>query len=488
VPSSAEARVVSDVVPAPPLTTPLAVERRPGEPGRSHYRLRLPGGHLPITALTFDLGGGHVMRNASVFEARLSGAEVVPVLVGATTLQRVVQGALTASSLELRLIRSIEPQLDLVVEDGDNPPLDVRGVSAVFAEQPWIYFEGGEGPLVARYGNSTLASPHYDLEAMRETLRTTINNVPDAAWGEPRARSQEEQSGGPAPALPTVGSPVDSALFDYVRDLPAGNAGLMTVSLDAAALAHSAGAQSGFADLRVIDASDRQVPYLVERTSAPLSLDLELTRLTQPPPSLGPDSSKSTVYRIALPFDGLPSPRLVLTTSARVFRRVVTIGVERQPDKYHRDAWIETTTRFAWTHGDQDTPAPAATVPLSSSHAKDLLLVVEEGDNAPLPVTSARILLPAYRLRFFRDPGASLRLAYGRRDLAPPRYDLALLAPQLLGVAAMEIEASGEPPSRSATSTAALVSPRLFWAALVIAVVVLLGLIARLLRKEQPAS
>jgi hypothetical protein len=194
------------------------------------------------------------------------------------------------------------------------------------------------------------------------------------------------------------------------------------------------------------------------------------------------------VYRIALPFEGLPSPRLVLTTSARVFRRVVTIGIERQPNKYYRDQWIETSTSFVWTHADQDAPTPEITVPLSSTDAKELLLMVEEGDNTPLPITAARILLPAYRLRFFREGGALLRLAYGRRDLTPPRYDLALLAPQVLGVAATEIEAAREQPSRSATSTAAFVSPRLFWVALVIAVVALFGLIARLLTKEQPAS
>ena len=115
-------------------------------------------------------------------------------------------------------------------------------------------------------------------------------------------------------------------------------------------------------------------------------------------------------------------------------------------------------------------------------------MLVEEGDNTPLPITSARILLPAYRLRFFREPGATLRLAYGRQDLTPPSYDLALLAPQVLGVAATEVEAASEPAAQSAASSATLVSPLLFWAALVVAVIVLLGLIARLLRKEQPAS
>ena len=111
-------------------------------------------------------------------------------------------------------------------------------------------------------------------------------------------------------------------------------------------------------------------------------------------------------------------------------------------------------------------------------------MLVEEGDNTPLPLTTARLLLPAYRLRLFREQGASLRLAYGRSDLAPPRYDLALLAPQLLGVAVTEVAAGGEEPSRAGATTAALVSPRLFWGVLVAAVLVLLAMIARLLKKN----
>ena len=101
-----------------------------------------------------------------------------------------------------------------------------------------------------------------------------------------------------------------------------------------------------------------------------------------------------------------------------------------------------------------------------------------------MPIVSARVLLPAYRLRLYRGRGASLRLAYGRSDLAAPRYDLALLAPQVMGVTATEITPGGEQDAVAA-SAAAQLSPMLFWAVLTVAVVVLLGLIVRLVRKEE---
>jgi hypothetical protein len=486
-PPVAAARLVTTITSPPPLTATLAVERRPSEPGRSRYRVRLPGPHLPIAALEFDLGGGHVLRDVSAYEARLSGAEAVPVLLGSATLRRVVQGSLVASSLRMPITRPFEPQIDLVVDDGDNPPLDVRGVQAIFADLPWIYFESDGTALSARYGNPALGTPRYDLEAARDTLR--IDAVADAAWGEPRARSTDENAAAAAaPPLPTVGASLDPALFRYVRAIPPGGAGLMALPLDAAVLSHSAGPAGSFADVRVIDASARQVPYLVERAAEPLSIDLPLERLSQAPGSLNAGPSKPSVYRVPWPFERLPSPRLVLTTSARVFQRSLRVGIERQPDSRHRDPWFETLAQTGWAHADQDRPASALTIPLPSADAKELLLIVEEGDNTPLPIAAARVLLPAYRLRFFREQGAALRLAYGRTDLAPPRYDLALLAPQLLGAAVTEIAADGEGTQSAGTATAPLVSSRMFWAFLAVAVLVLVGLIVRLLKKEIPSG
>ena len=145
----------------PPLTTPLVFERRPSEPGRSQFRVRLPAGRLPIVALDLDVGGGHVLREARVFEARLAGGEVVPTPLGTAMLKRVVQGDLTASALRVPIEAPIEPQLDLVIDDGNNPPIDLKGVTAVFAELPWIYFESTGDAAVARYGHPSLAAPRY---------------------------------------------------------------------------------------------------------------------------------------------------------------------------------------------------------------------------------------------------------------------------------------------------------------------------------------
>ena len=63
---------------------------------------------------------------------------------------------------------------------------------------------------------------------------------------------------------------------------------LLRLALDAGVFAHSAGAARGFPDLRVVDAADQQIPYIVERTSEPLALDVAVEKLTTLPQALRP--------------------------------------------------------------------------------------------------------------------------------------------------------------------------------------------------------
>ena len=140
---AAVARVVATAVPPPALTAPRdfrPARQRAGPQPLPHHAA---GRHLPIVALELDVGGEHVLRRATVYESRLSGAEAAPMQLGAATLRRVVQDTVAAASLRVPIRPPSEAQLDLDVDDGDNPPLDLQGVTAVFAALPWIYFESG---------------------------------------------------------------------------------------------------------------------------------------------------------------------------------------------------------------------------------------------------------------------------------------------------------------------------------------------------------
>jgi hypothetical protein len=477
-PAVVEARQMPAMVVPPSLTVRLPVERRPSEPGRSRYRVKLPTARLPIVALEVMVeSGGHVFRHATVSESRLSGTNLQPAKLGSATLSQIVRGGAAARAMRVPIEPPVEAEVDLVIDDGNNAPLEVSGVTAIFDELPWIYFEATGRSVVARYGSPPAPPPIYDLEAVRASV--AIESVKDAAWGEPRRIVEREPTSAPTP-IPQRGATIGAGPFAFHRAIPDGAPGLAALVLDSAALAHSRGPDAGFADVRILDKSDRQVPYLVERRDEPLTLDLSIERADSTIAELRPAAGRTrSTYLLTLPYPNLPSSRIVLETSARVFQRSVQLGAERQPDRRRRTAWLDVIASAAWVHVDRDDATATLTLPVDHPDATRLWLSVDEGDNSALPITAVRLLLPSYRLRFYQLGSDPLQLVYGRRDLAPPQYDLSLVAPQVMGVEAREVVAAPETGSEARTSPA-FISPRAFWVFLAVAVVVLLGLIARL--------
>ncbi len=128
----------------------------------------------------------------------------------------------------------------------------------------------------------------------------------------------------------------------------------------------------------------------------------------------------------------------MLSTQARVFKRSVTLS-SVAPAAERRPAQLVTHGNVTWVHADEAMAAPTVTFPLPESIEGDLFLIVEEGDNQPLPIDKATILLPSFAMRLFRRPDLPLRLIYGKDHVPAPRYDLQLLAPQLMGRLAEEV-------------------------------------------------
>ena len=466
-PRQVEVRVASATRGPAPLRTAVAVERRPSEPGKSRFRIRLPGAHLPIVAIELSIGGGNVLRTARITEGRLQGSTVVPTELGTATLRRSVRDGLAAAELRIPITSPSESQLELAVDDGNNPPLDVTGATAVFATLPFIFFESTGDSLLARFGNDRLTAPKYDLEAERDRVPSLA--LASAHWG--ASREVAAGAGDSAAAMPTSGATIDSQGFRYARSIPSGTAGLATLPLDAAALAHGS-----LGDIRIATPDGHQVPFLIERLDEPLAVTLPAPeRLTSTR-----DQASRSRYRIRLPYAGLPASRLAIHTDARVFDREVALQMlpSAEDDPRARAGPI-TVAATTWRHADPELAAPALSMELPPLRVAELSLVVDEGDNAPLPLRDATLLLPAYRLRFFRDGHTPLTLLYGRSDLGAPRYDLALLASRLLGAPAQDVVASAE---RETSNVTAITPTIVFWCALALAVLALVVLIARLLR------
>jgi hypothetical protein len=513
--TGAEARLARPVDPGPSPRVPVAFERRPSEPGKSRFHLRLPGARLPVVALELAVPGGPLLRSATVTEGRLDAGsppgppgtlgtttEITPVRLGDATLRRAVRGGLTAADLRIPLAAPEGPDLELTVDDGSNPPLDLAGVTAVLAPLPWIYFEAASvEPLTARFGDPKATAPRYDLEAAREEIARRSAPPALARWGEVKDREPQEKVTA-ASSLPALGAPLDPAKFRYRRPVPTAPPGLTSLLMDAAVLSRSG---ENLVDLRLADAAGRQIPYLLEKRDEPLSLPLPtLSRQARQEPQRRGEGDPPTLsrYTVELPYPSLPTARLVLTTTARVFEREVRLvepipvseavaerGRGGRPDR-SGEPEERTVAQATWRHADPETRAPALTLDVPPSPGTHFDLLVEEGDNAPLPLEAPHLLLPAVRVRFFL-PAVPLTLLYGQPSLPPPRYDLALLAPSLLGAAAHEIALTPEISHATAPEPdPAATGRKIFWGALVAAVVVLLLVLGRLLRGHpgEPAA
>ncbi len=478
-PRLAASRVAAAVPLPPPPRVSLQFGPRTSEPGVSRYRIHLPGANLPLVAIELACKGGNVMRRTHVTEGRLTEYEMAPAALGSATLVRTVHGRESAE-LRIPIARPREAELDLRIDNGDNPPLEITGISAVFAYLPWIYFESPDNqPLTARFGNRDLTAPRYDLEAARAAIVKL--HTAEAHWGAPQAEASGTVAANPMPSL-SVGAALDVGAFRYARRIQAGKQGLNALLLDAAVLAHS-----HMSDLRIGGPDGKQIPYLIEKQDEPLDLKLPLPEKTQVPvPRRGAGRSVSgsvSRYLLRLPYANLPGAKLVLTTSARVFRREADIVLEKNPYNKRQEPWTYQVASAAWSHSDADTPSPSLILQLPTMEAAEAVLEIEEGDNSPLPLQSAILLLPSYRLRFFRAVEGDLTLYYGQSHLAAPRYDLALLGPHLIGAAAEEVALAPENAIDSRDVVTQSKQRVLFWIILGLAVLVLFGLIARLMRK-----
>jgi hypothetical protein len=282
-----------------------------------------------------------------------------------------------------------------------------------------------------------------------------------------------------------VGAHIDRASFTFQRRIPEGTPGVVWMRLDLAALSHSR-----LADVRLVSADGFQVPYLLEDDPAPLRVTLPTLAVVADEDVARSVSQRRgrhrTVYALVWPLVPMPPCRLMLETRARVFEREVTLLARtdnprsREPRRWQAQAW------GAWRHADPDRAAAPLVLDLPSVDSTDARLVVDEGDNQPLPLEQPVLELRTWRLRFVRETAHELWLVYGRRDLEAPRYDLALLDARLRADAANEVSADPEPvPQQSGAGER---STLLFWGALVGSIVVLLAVLARLLRMppDQP--
>jgi hypothetical protein len=120
-----------------------------------------------------------------------------------------------------------------------------------------------------------------------------------------------------------------------------------------------------------------------------------------------------------------------------------------------------------------------------------LFLETDNGDNPAIELRDFRSHYPVTRLVFKAtpDPAQPVWLYYGNLDATAPRYDLTLVAGELLRAERGTVAAG---PEENLSSKGSLVGQTLigsgryiFWGALALVVIVLLAIMSRFLPKAQ---
>jgi hypothetical protein len=132
-PGGGAARVVEARHAPEPLRAMVEFTRLAAGPGHSRFQVRLPGPHLPLSAIELQVNETRLLRPARVIESRMSGGSVTADTLGSATLRRVVQENSVAADMRIPIRAPQGREIEILVDDNSNPPLNLSGVMLEFS-------------------------------------------------------------------------------------------------------------------------------------------------------------------------------------------------------------------------------------------------------------------------------------------------------------------------------------------------------------------
>ena len=460
---------------------PLAITTRNSARGETVLELARPAGLVP-DELLFESSTPAFDRSVEVWDEGPAAGEKA---IGSSPVYR-VQAISIAEGLTVAVGGARGDRLRVVIHDGDSPPLKDLSVLAV-VRRPALVFalapkEGNARSGVLRFGGGRAWRPAYDLGAADghgariATLFHDSAALGTARLGDTRDNPRFDDRPGLAFAM-RAGAVVDARAWRERRvvALAPSADGLSRIRL---APADAAAARADLGDLRVIDDQSRQWPYLLDRETRREWVDAGVT------PSR---KDRGSLYALALPATPSLADQVSISIDSpffdRAFRLIGRETLERRDarDESSRDITLA-TGRLSRRAGDPRPP----TIVFSPVRLESLQLVVEDGDDAPLPVTSARIRVPLAEL-YVVAPAGRYSLLLGNPAEPPPNYEIASVRPVILAVQSGGADAGALEPNPQFSRTARLAQSGardtvILWGVIGLAIVGLGGLTLRLAR------
>ncbi|MBA3848400.1 MAG: hypothetical protein C0502_00195 [Opitutus sp.] len=468
---------------AEPERTGVAAQvvRREEFAGETVLTLLLPAAHLPLAALAFEAADPLFMRRVTVAVRDVSDGTPRERTIGSGTLYRVaLDGAPARARLEVPVDHTpATRELIVHVHNGDSPPLQFAAVRADHWPVTLAFMAASAGRHHLLSGNASARAPRYDFAAFAGDLHRAAATrlTPGSAEVMPGYRPAESLSAPALPEIPLSGAPLDAAKWTVRRAVHIRAVGVQELELDPAALA---GARPDLGDLRLLRRGN-QIPYVPERPA------LQRTLALTPVPEADPKRPSVSVWKIALPHAGIPVSRLVLRSGTPLFSRQFRLSERRESPNGGTSPHLLATA--AWSRRPEPGEPETCTLEIPERLTSDTLwLETDNGDNPAIALDAATATHPVARLVFKVTGPDGFELAYGRREAAAPQYDLRLVAARLLTVPRQVAQLAPAPAAPAKSPIDRLLRSAnggiVFWSALALVVVVLLGVVARLLPKS----
>ena len=462
---------------APAEAVAVTIKSRDESPGTTRLALDLGAANLTLGSLRIESNEPVFTRAVTLAVPEVGDDGIRERNIADAVIYRVNVNGKNEAHLEIPLESQIQTrELFVLIRNEDSPPLSIDTVRADRRLVRLTFFANQPGQYSLLSGNTQCAAPRYDLSALSGKLRnaTATDVVPSALVPNPNYKPPEALA-----ALTLTGAQIDVAKWKFRKLLPLTQNGVQQVELDPELLARS---QPDQRDIRIVR-GEYQLPFLFERTSLSRPISLNAAAANDPKkPAL-------SRWSLKLPQPGVPITRLVCTSSSPLFHRQMRLWEEVTDER--GDKFASELGRATWDQ-TPNSPKRDLVIELNARPKSDtLFLETDNGDNPAIELRDFRSYYPVTRVVFKAtpDPAQPVWLYYGNLDATAPRYDLTLVAGELLKAERSTVTAGPEEnlsPKPSLVGQTLTGSTRyIFWGALALVVIVLLAIMSRFLPKAQ---
>jgi hypothetical protein len=427
----------------------------------------LPSVNSGVTALRIESDAPAYSRLVRVWERVFFRGEVLRRPIGEGLVVRAPDGS---GHDEIAVCEPTGRSLELEVERMDGPPFSITRVVAIARPRAILFAAPSGEPAALRlaYGSSLVDAPSYDVERALSVSRpkqisaATLGSVA----GSPAAA--ERAAGAGVPGVPDVhsaerGAPIDPARWKWKQPIALPPSGTVAY-LDLAGVPDRA-----VGTPRILDAANRQVPYVLERAAHRERRAVQV-RVSQ--------RETKTVIEIAGLTEPLDVDAIELSATAPSYFSRHAVVLEQEVDA-RGAAGTRTLGAAGWEKRAEDEAAPL-TISIARPASAAIRVEIENGDNAALAIGPVAIWTSVPRIDFVYLPDDRLTLVSGAADVPPPRYDLELVASRVLSAPALPAKLASRPAP--VTPRAETKTPRWLWIPVAAAAVLVALVLARTLR------